>query len=336
MKRKLFIAIRAWAVCALVSTLGFASSALAMQDKAAQVPKGEVEALQKIEAAPDTATKLKLAGEYIKKYPKSTQRAKVVGYVGQEVNKTPDATQKITLLENALTVFKEPTDADVLNPILLEAYLKANRIDDAFSFTEKALARTPDDLATLTQITSVGIEQVKQRNPKYLQATQTYAAKAIQIIESGNKPASLTDASWADYKAKTLPQLYQWLGMLALMTGKAEEAQAKLEKSASLNASDPFTYYLLGSLVNNEYQKLAEQHQKQSPGPLKDSLLQQAHAKMDQIIDLFAHTVALSEGSDIYKALHDQSLEDLQAYYKYRHGGSVKGLDELVAKYKKQ
>jgi hypothetical protein len=124
--------------------------------------------------------------------------------------------------------------------------------------------------------------------------------------------------------------------MLALMTGKADEAQVKLEKSASLNASDPFTYYLLGSLVNNEYQKLAEQHQKQSPGPLKDSLLQQAHAKMDQIIDLFARSVALSDGIEIYKALHDQSLEDLQAYYKYRHGGSVKGLDELIAKYKKQ
>jgi len=336
MKRKLFIAIRAWAVCALVSTLAFAPSALAMQDKAAQLPKGEAEAMQKIEAAPDTATKLKLAGEYIKKYPKSTQRAKVVGYVGQEINKTPDATQKVTLLENALTVFKEPTDADVLNPILLDAYLKANRIDDAFSFAEKSLARTPDDVATLAQITFVGIEQVKQRNAKYVQPTQTYATKAIQIIESGNKPASLTDASWEDYKTKTLPQLYQWLGMLALMTGKGDEAQVKLEKSVSLNPNDPFTYYLLGSLVNNEYQKLAEQYQKQSPGPLKDSLLQQAQAKMDQMVDLFAHTVALSENIEIYKALHDQAMEDLKFYYTHRHGGSAKGLDELIAKYKKQ
>lgn len=336
MKRKLFIAIRAWAVCALVSMLALASGALAAQDKTAQVPKGEADALQKLEAAPDTPTKLKLAGEYIKKYPKSTQRAKVVGYVGQEINKTADATQKITLLENALTVFKEPTDADVLNPILFDAYLKANRIDDAFSLADKSLAKSPDDLATLTQITRVGIEQLKQRNAKYVQPTQAYGAKAVQIIESGNKPASLSDASWEDYKTKTLPQLYQWLGMLALMTGKAEEAQAKLEKSASLNAADPFTYYLLGSLVNNDYQKLAEQYQKQSPGPLKDSLLQQAQAKMDQIIDLFARTVALSENVDIYKPLHDQSLEDLQGYYKYRHGGSTKGLDELIAKYKKQ
>ena len=336
MKRKLFTAIRAWAVCALVSTLAFAPSAFAAQDKGAQVPKAEAEALQKLEAAPDAATKLKLGGEFIKKYPKSTQRAKVVGYVGQEINKTADAAQKITLLENALTVFKEPTDADVLNPLLFDAYLKANRIDDAFSFAEKSLARSPDDIATLTQITRVGIEQIKQRNAKYVAQTQTYGLKAIQIIEAGNKPAGLSDASWEDYKTKSLPQLYQWLGLVALMTGKPEEAQAKLDKSAALNATDPFTYYLLGSVVNSDYQKLAEQYQKQSPGPLKDSLLQQAQAKMDQVIEFFARTVALSENIDIYKPLHDQSLEDLQSYYKYRHGGSTKGLDELIAKYKKQ
>lgn len=336
MKRKLFVAIRAWAGCALVSTLAFASSALAAQDKGPQVPKGEAEAMQKIQVAPDTATKLKLAGEYIKKYPKSTQRAQVVGYVGQEISKTPDATQKITLLENALTVFNGPTDGDLLNPILLDAYIKANRIDDAFSFADKTIAKTPDDVTTLTQITRVGIDQLKQRNTKYVQQTQQYGGKAIQIIESGNKPASLTEASWSDYKTQSLPQLYQWLGMLSLMTGNAADAQTKLEKSAALNPSDPFTYYLIASLANNDYQKMAEQYQKQSPGPLKDSLLQQAQAKMDQIIELFARTVALSEGNELYKALHDQSLEDLQSYYKYRHGGSIKGLDELIAKYKKQ
>ena len=86
----------------------------------------------KVETAPDVATKLKAAGEFVKKYPKSTQRATVVGYVVQEINKTPDAAQKISLLENALTVFKEQSDVDIINPILIDAYINANRLDDAF------------------------------------------------------------------------------------------------------------------------------------------------------------------------------------------------------------
>ena len=93
---------------------------------------------------------------------------------------------------------------------------------------------------------------------------------------------------------------------------------------------------LLAYLANDEYKQVAEQHKAQSPGPLKDELLRQAHAKMDQIIELYARAVGLSEGNALYKQLHDQVLEDLQTYYKYRHAGSTDGLNELISKYKKQ
>ena len=97
---------------------------------------------------------------------------------------------------------------------------------------------------------------------------------------------------------------------------------------------EPFTYVLLGSLLNDEYQKLAEQHKTMSSGPMKDSVLKQAHAKLDEIVDAYAHAVGLAEGNETYKQLHDQILQDLQSYYKYRHGGSTDGLQQLIDKYK--
>ena len=122
--------------------------------------------------------------------------------------------------------------------------------------------------------------------------------------------------------------------MLSLMTNNKDDAKARLEKAASLNANDPFTFVLLGSLVEEDYQKFAEQHKAQSPGPLKDELLNQAHGKMDQVIELYAHAVALSEGKPEYQKLHDQIFEGLQTYYKYRHKGSEDGLKQLIEKYK--
>jgi tetratricopeptide (TPR) repeat protein len=297
---------------------------------------GEQKALAKVESSPDVAAKLVAAGEFVKKYPKSTLRSKLVGYVTQEANKAPDLTQRITQLESILTVFKEPSDADVINPILVDAYLKASRDDDGFRVAAVYLAKNPSDLAVLIQVAIEGVEQAKKNNPKFVPASQQFGGKAIEIIESGKKPDTFDDARWTDYKTRWLPTLYRSLGMLSVMTGNKADAKAKLDKAVSLDPAEPFSYVLLGTMVNEEYQKLAEQHKTLSAGPLKDTVLAQAHAKLDEVIELYAHAVGLSEGNASYQQLHDQLLEDLQAYYKYRHKGSTDGLQPLIDKYKKQ
>jgi hypothetical protein len=338
--------------CALVMIMAAGPSALAApahfsasyaaqdkdknKDQKPQISEGEQKALAKIETAPDAAGKIQAITEFANKYPKSTQRAKVISYALGEINKIPDSAQKIVMLEKMLTVFKEPTDADIINPFLIDAYVKAEKIDDAFRVASTAISRNPNDVAAMTQMTMVGVEQAKRQNPKYAQQSMQYGAKAIELIEAGKRPDQIDEAAWSEYQTKWLPQLYQSLGMLAMMTSNKEEAKTRLEKAASLNAADPFTYVLLGSLVEEDYRKFAEQHKAQSPGPLKDELLNQAHGKMDQVIDLYAHAVALSEGKPEYQKLHDQILEALETYYKYRHAGSNNGLRQLIDKYKKQ
>lgn len=298
--------------------------------------EGEQKALAKIESSPDIAAKLLAAGEFVKKYPKSSLRSKVVGYVAQEINKIQEETQRITQLESMLTTFKEPSDADVIEPILVDSYFSASRWDDGFRVAAAYLTRNPKDLAVLTQATIEGVEQAKKNNPKFVQQSQQYGSKAIELIESGKKPDTFDDARWGEYQTRWLPTLYQSLGMLSLMTGNKPDARAKLDKAVSLNASEPFSYVLLGTIVNEDYQQLAQQHKTLSPGPLRDTILKQAHAKLDEVIELYAHAIGLAEGNAAYQQLHDQLLQDLQAYYKYRHNGSTDGLQQLISKYKKQ
>lgn len=331
------------AVCALVAVTGLAAlatpeySRYAVQSKdQGKVSEGEQKALAKIEASPDVAAKLAAAGEFVKKFPKSSLRSKVVSYVAQEVNKIPDGAQRITQLESLLNLFNEPADANVINPILVDSYFSASRWDDGFRVASVYLAKNPNDLAVLTQVTIEGVEQAKKSNPKFVQQSQQYGSKAIEVIEAGKKPETFDDARWAEYQTRWLPTLYQSLGMLSLMTGNKADARAKLDKAVSLNATEPFSYVLLGTLVNEEYQQLAQQHKTLSPGPLRDTLLTQAHGKLDEVIELYAHAIGLSEGNAVYKQLHDQLLQDLEAYYKYRHNGSTEGLQQLIGKYKKQ
>jgi len=321
---------------------GSRSSALGLQgkdqtkSKQESASEGEQKAMAAIAAAPDAAAKLQAATDFIKKYPKSTLRAKVVGFVAQEANKTTDNAQRITQLENLLNVFKEPSDLDVIQPILIDAYAKAERLDDVFRVAASYLAKNANDLAVLTQVSLIGIDQAKRNNAKFAAQSQQYGNKAVELIESGKKPEAFDDAKWSEYQTRWLPVLYQSLAMISFVSGDKAGARAKIDKALALNGADPFSYVLLGTVVDDEYQQLAQKHKMLSAGPMKDTVLQQALAKMDEVVDIFAHAVALSEGNAAYQQLHDRVLQDLQTYYKYRHNDSIQGLQQLIDKYKKQ
>jgi len=306
------------------------------QDKSKeQATDAEFQAAKNVESGKDAAARLQAAGEFVKKYPKSTLLKQVATLVASKISEVQDATQKIGLAENYLTVFKGPAEQDVIAPMLIEAYFRANKPDDAFKLASAYFQRNPNDVPLLTNVTMNGVEQVRHRNNQYVAQTKQYGSKAIEQIQADKKPELLTDAQWSEYKTKWLPLLYQQLGLMSLLTGDSAEAKARLEKAMSLNPSDPFNYYFMGGLINDQYQKLAAQYKGMLPGPEQDQTLKQALAQLDQVIDLYAHSAALSEGSPSYKGVHEALLPDLETYYKYRHNGSTEGLQQLIDKYKK-
>jgi hypothetical protein len=301
---------------------------------APQISDGEREALGKVESAPTIDAKLKAAGDFLKKYPKSRVRAEVANKVAAKIGETPDATQKVALCESFLTVFKEPADADIINPILVDTYLKSEKFDDAFRVAAPWLERNQTDVAALTEMALIGTDQAKRGNPKFVDQSQQYGAKAIELIES-DKKGNLTDTQWNDYKTKWLPYIYQSMGILALVKKNNAEAKLKLQKASALNGNDPFTWVLLGQIANVGYEEMAGRFKAMGEGPARDQLLKEIHGVIDEIMDHYAHAVALSATDLQYKALHDQVMEDLTAYYKYRHENSTAGLQQLIEKYKK-
>jgi tetratricopeptide (TPR) repeat protein len=309
------------------------------QDQQGQKPQASNDELQegrKVEAAPDAAGRLQAAGEFIKKYPKSALMDTVAKLVAAKIADTQDPNQKATLCETFLTAFKNTPQARLIYPIEIEAYVKAGKPDDAFRVAGAALQQNPDDVQLLSNVVAVGVEQIKHDDRKYIGQVQQYGARAIELIEADKKSVDLTDADWAEYKTKILPQLYQSLGLVAAMQNKIDEAKPKLEKAIQLNPSDAFSYYLLGTIVDNEYQASYQKYKGMMAGAERDATLKKALEQMDQTIDLFAHAVALSEGNPQTQPLHDRALKDLQLYYDYRHKDKgPAGMQDLINKYKK-
>ena len=290
--------------------------------------------LKAIMSATDPAAKFKAVEVLIKKHPKTPVRERIAREAANQIGDLKDATQKVTLAQQYAALFTEPSEQQMIMPILIEGLAGAGKVDEAFSSGSDFLTRNPDALFVLVELISVGTNQAKQKNPKFIPQSLQYGAHAIELIEADKKPADMDDAGWKKYKGDILPSLYQSTGVINLVKGDHDGAKARLAKAAELAPTDPFSYLLLAGILNDEYQAGAAHYRTTPAGPAKDEELKKLLAALDQVIDAYAHTVALAEGNERYQAVRQQYLGDLEAYYKYRHNNSTAGMQQLIDKYK--
>jgi hypothetical protein len=295
--------------------------------------EAEIKAAKAVEAAPDINAKMVAAEDFVKKYPKSVARKRVAQYLADQIAGEKDANQKLALAQKALAIFSGEEEANLIKPRLIDAYIKLNRLDEAFNEGAAFLAKNPDNVHVLVSLTIAGTEQAKQRNTKFVAQARQYGNKATELLEADQAPAGVDAEGWNRNKAM-LPQVYQELAILSLLQQNATDAQGKLDKASKLNPSDPFNYLLMGTITNDEYQNVAQTYKNMPDGKAKEDMLAKANSLIDKIIDQYAHAVALSEGKPEYQKLHDEVLSDLTSYYKYRHHSSTEGMQQLIDKFK--
>jgi tetratricopeptide (TPR) repeat protein len=298
-----------------------------------KVSPEEAKALAAINSAPDAAAKLAAAESFVKTYPKSNARLGVANYVAGQIGQVIDAAQRLSLAEKFQKIFTEEKELNAVRPVILDAYVAANRVDEAFDLASKMLAKNPEDLRVLIQMMNAGAEAAKHQNGKYAAQSLQYGLQAIELIEANKKPVELDDASWERQKT-VLPRLYSEAAILSLLSGNSAAAKTRLEKAATLDPNDPMNQVLIASILDEEYQKLAQTYQQMPASQQKDDMLKKINEQLDKTIDAYAHAVGLSMGRPEYQQLQDQALQSVTPYYKYRHNQSTEGLQPLIDKYK--
>jgi hypothetical protein len=304
------------------------------QDKSKpKISEADAKAVKAIEATPDVAAKLAAAEAFVKKSPKSPARQQIVDYIVDQIVAVSDPNQKLSLVQKFQTVFTAAGEVNAIKPVEIDADIALNKFDEAFAVGAAVLVKNPEDLQVLITLAITGTEQVKKQNTKYANDAGQYGTKAILLLEADKKPAGLDELAWGRFKGM-LPQLYQEMAIISFTKQDWGGATSKVEMAIKLNPADPFNYVLHGSLVNDEYQRVALNHKNMPDGKAKDDMLRQATGLLDRIIDDYARAIALSEGKAQYKQLHDQLLPDLTSYYKYRHNNSTDGMQKLIDGYK--
>jgi tetratricopeptide (TPR) repeat protein len=315
--------------------VGAADAAQDNKQSDAKLSSGEREAADKINKAKGGEAKLQAAAEFVGKYPKSSLRPRVAEAVANEISNTTDNDLKISLIQTYLDFFKEPAEAEHVNGMLFTAMLNANRSADVFKLAPAWLEKHPEDVDTLSRLAVLASNEMIKDNASYAGPGQQYGAKAIELLEADKRPANIEVAQWTTFKTSTLPTLYRATGIMYFKAGDKAGAIERLEKAAALRSPDPGVYLILSDLTYEQYEVLAKKYQGTPEGPGKKEMLKQVEATLDKVIESYAQAVGITAGDAQYQAPHDQLKKDLETYYKFRHGGSTDGLQQLMDKYKK-
>ena len=293
----------------------------------------EADALAAVKLATNPTTKLTAAEDFIARFPNSTARVEVAEAIAGEILKVKNGMVALTLLERAQAIFTSEKEREVLKPAALEAYVIGNKPDEAFALAAEMLAKNPDDIQVLTRMTQEGTEEASKKNRKYSNISLQYGLKAIALLEADTKPASVADEVWTMQRAK-LDRLYQQTAILYLAVGNAQEAKARLTKASTLSPQDPSNYALLARIINVDYLTQKDAYDAMKDANSKQEAQKKLDALLDSMIDAYARAVGLATGRVEYQSLLQSVIPDLTVYYKIRHNQSIKGLQELINRYR--
>jgi tetratricopeptide (TPR) repeat protein len=183
------------------------------------------------------------------------------------------------------------------------AYQQKNDVAKSIEYGEKSLKLQPNNLRSLVLLTSLlpqpqdmqGSDQDKENK---LKETETDANKALQLLQTLQKPPATTDDQFQKLKANVTSEIHSSLGMVHLQRalgnlagpdpaelGKAE-AEYKLAVATSPEAN-PQDYYRLGEVYEREN-------------------------KVDDAIDAFTKSSNLAQGTMI-QTLANQQIQRLKA-----------------------
>lgn len=223
--------------------------------------------------------------------------------------------------------------------LLLFVYVQANHLEKAFSLGRDVLSADPNNFGILYMLAVAAATASKGRDTRFDADGLTYALKALELAASGNSPPGFSPEAWQQQKAKVLGALHQAAGLFLFNKAEYDSAIEHLRKAAEWDASDPVTFYLIGeSLKLGKYAKLRESYDKLAPeekvAEAGKELLRQVDEVVDQMIEMYARTVAISEADTNLQMLHQEARKILENFYRYRHNDTTEGLDELIKKYK--
>lgn len=163
-----------------------------------------------------------------------------------------DREKKIKLAEEFLQKFPESRYRPAMYQILVSGYFATQQVPKMLDAGEKEIELNPNDAPVLAVMGQTLARTYNAKAPdaaKQLEKAEQYSKRAIEITPTLQKPENLSDEAFNSAKNDTLVMAHGGLGLVYLRRGKYSDAIPELEESVKADTHpdpDPVNYYLLG------------------------------------------------------------------------------------------
>ncbi|MBZ5552981.1 MAG: tetratricopeptide repeat protein [Acidobacteriia bacterium] len=213
-----------------------------------------------------------------------------------------DFTKKTAMGEQFIKDFPDSElNVPYVLPQVVVGYQQLNNYEKTVECGEKILAADSSNAFALFMLSTVIPERIKDDDldrQQKLDHTTDYAKKLLEVANSMQKPAPMTEDQWKMQKAQLQGGAYSALGFVALHKKSYDEAISEYKKSLEVYPKDPIAYYRLG--LSYSFAK-----------------------KNDEALKALATSVAMNGPS--------QAKSYLEQLYKAKNNGSLDGLDKMIS-----
>jgi tetratricopeptide (TPR) repeat protein len=264
-----------------------------------------------------------------------------------EANAAKDIPKALGFAKTYLEKFPSGQYANYLKtwvrPHLFNEAITTKNTNEMIRIGKEVLAADPDNLDYLyLMAVTIRTNELSASPPNYSHAAEAaeFSQRAIKLIEGGKVPVVVPKENWK--QGPILGMLYQSIGLVESKNKNTDKAVELYKKAATLDPSNPSYYLGLGSLYQEKYLAAVQKHQAfpqadreaAEPKPEVKAALDEANSSADMVIENWARFMALTAGSEPWKATRDQVNGVLTKLYEYRHPGDTEGLQKLIEQYK--
>ncbi len=178
-------------------------------------------------------------------------KAEEAAYKAFLASQNADPATRIQLGEDFATKYPSSHYLPGVYAVLTSSYFAAGNTEKMFATGNRAVQLDPQNADVLSLLAMAIPRRVKPTAPdgtQQLQAAETYAHRAIEIIPTMTKPDTVDDAAFEKAKNDKLALAHNGLGLIDIDNKKFEDARTELSQAVQLaSAPDPVDYYLLGN-----------------------------------------------------------------------------------------
>lgn len=311
----------------------FVASIASAQEQSITVPPEELKAYEPIRDAQTFDAAIAAARTFFEKYPNSAAKPQIEIDLFNRIVDSPRDASRLEKIAAFKTLFPQSERLADLEFGMLGYYFEQSDYPKIFSAGEAFLTKHPNDVEAHYLLLRAAVDALKSNNTSYVAKGKEHGMRAVELLNQPTRPERFsTDAAWTTFKSESLPLAYQSLGLIGLATGDGALAGEYLQKAVDSNPADPLNFFFLANYRYMEYNALAERFNamgdRQSDEAKK--MLDDANAKVDEVIRLLVKTVAISEADPRFAPIAQQARPMLEESYKQRHDGKLDGLDTMI------